>query len=145
MHLEVLINGLPEALERFEKNMDFHSYGHNPVRCRQTRTYDIQFDERDLPIVMKNFGLQVVHRAPTGRAFEMEFKESPIRHHRIQFILWWFVKLFGWPFGFYPPEPVKGEPTGEIVPMDNLNIYPIALGKDNVMINKAHGRTEEFL
>jgi hypothetical protein len=128
--------------------MDYHGYApnHRPVRLRQTKVYDVQFDERDLPAIMAQFGLHPPHTAgKPGRAYSLKYKENPIKHGRIQAFLLLPVKLFGWIFGFTAPCPTKEKYTGPLVPLDCIQVYPIALGKDNVMINDADAREEEWL
>lgn len=146
MHLIMGVEGLKEAQERFYVQCDRHTFGKKPVRLRPILLYGLQFPKEDKPQVMANFKLHGNVKTPDRRAYSFLHPENPFKHGRMQAIICWMVRLFGWPLGLKPPEvPPEKPPYFNFVDIRNLNIYPLAIVEDNAIFNKAHDRKEEWL
>ena len=146
MHALILMEGLPEAFERFEREADRHSYGKGVVRLRPVKLYDLQFPKEMEAEVKANFQLHGEFTKKNALAWETTGM-NPFRHGRMQALICWAVRILGWPFGIKPATPSNKKLNPEYRPIciNNLNIYPIAFVDDNVMIDKVHGTKEEFL
>jgi len=149
MHLIFLCDGLPEGIESFKRKLDRHNFGNGgfPCRLREIKILDLQFDARDKKDVMALIKNQIKNPKHKDKlAYSLMEKTNPFRRGTFNQIITLFVKLFGWIVGAQPWETWKEEdlPKRQI-PLWLLNVFPIAVIKDNFVYNKVHESVEEWL
>ena len=150
MHLILLAEGMPEGIARFEAEMDQHSYGKGVCRLRQVKLYDLQFPKEAYADVMKNFPSSIKRgKQRKPKAYHLKYKDNPFKFLRLRQLIYYGMRLFGGLLGMKavpPMDPDKqSDPGPGAVKMQTMNYIPIAVLEDNVMVNLAHGREEEWL
>lgn len=147
MHFIHAVDGMPEGVEAYKRNIDRHGFGHYPMRLRPIQFFDLQFDERDLDEIYNEFYYTTEERVMKDRvSFSFKDRISPFKHGRFRTALNTIVKTMGWPLGIEPFEPWKRTTIKDaVIPKPGCNIYGLGLVKDNHIVNDAYGRVEEFL
>ena len=101
-HLIFLAEGLKEGIAEFEARMDRAPFKHAPVRLREIKIYDLQFDNRDHDEVLNEFKFDFSEHTFDDTS-AMEFKQhiSPVKHGKIRALIN-LIMNFARPFGFRP-------------------------------------------
>ena len=147
-HLFHVVEGLPEGLEEYKRNMDRHSFGKGVCRLREIRIFDLQYPEEDEQAVLNDFYFKLSeYKFSDTHTIKFKDKENPFKHARLRRIIDFFMSTFGGLIGLTPVQPWKTieKPEEHQVPKHLINIYVIGKAKDNTIFNKVYNKEEEWL
>lgn len=149
-HGIVGVEGLPEGLDNLQKSLDRYPLPHRPLRVREFKLFDFQYDERDelvfYTLINKNISpTEDLTHDNTMQKFDG--KNYPIKHGRIRLFIGMIGNLLR-PLGFKPfPKTCDYELARklELPRLPLVRFYPIVVGKDIKFNNIPENKKEEFL
>ena len=147
-HLFHIVEGLPEGIEEYKRNLDRHSFGKGVCRLREFRFFALQYPEEDEEAVLNDFYFKLTeHKFSDSHTIIFKDKESPFKHGRLRRAIDFFISLFGGLIGVVPVRPWEKikEPQDHQVPKHLINVYVIGKAKDNRIFNKVYNKEEEWL